>query len=44
MHAISEFISKEFKVFYEVNDIQRQLTAPYTPQQNGGVERKIEPF
>ncbi|GKF79940.1 putative RNA-directed DNA polymerase, partial [Tanacetum coccineum] len=35
-----EFNSKEFKVFCENNGIQRQLTAAYTPQQNGVAERK----
>ncbi|KAK2976718.1 hypothetical protein RJ640_013974 [Escallonia rubra] len=35
-----EFISKEFKLFCEENDIRRPLTIPYSPQQNGVVERK----
>ncbi|KAK2994415.1 hypothetical protein RJ640_009642 [Escallonia rubra] len=35
-----EFISKEFKAFCEENDIRRPLTIPYSPQQNGVVERK----
>lgn len=35
-----EFTSKEFNTFYEVNGIRRQLLAPWTPQQNGVVERK----
>ena len=30
-----EFISKEFNLFCEENGIQRELTAPYTPEQNG---------
>ncbi|KAI5336037.1 hypothetical protein L3X38_026171 [Prunus dulcis] len=35
-----EFTSQEFINFSTVNGIQRQLTAAYTPQQNGVVERK----
>ena len=35
-----EFISHEFNVFCKANGISRQLTATYTPQQNGVVERK----
>ncbi|GJZ22613.1 retrovirus-related pol polyprotein from transposon TNT 1-94 [Tanacetum coccineum] len=35
-----EFLSKEFNKFCEDNGIQRFLTAPYSPQQNGVVERK----
>ena len=35
-----EFNSEEFKVYYEENGIKRHLTAPYSPQQNGVVERK----
>eukprot|EP01018_Ginkgo_biloba_P039070 Gb_05294 [translate_table: standard] len=35
-----EFISNEFKDFCKKNRIRRQLTTPYTPQQNGVVERK----
>ncbi|GJZ32249.1 retrovirus-related pol polyprotein from transposon TNT 1-94 [Tanacetum coccineum] len=35
-----EFLSKEFNKFYEDNRIRRFLTAPYSPQQNGVVERK----
>lgn len=35
-----EFISMEFNTFYEVNGIKRQLSPPWTPQQNGVVERK----
>ena len=35
-----EFISNEFKDFCKKNGIRRQLTTPYTPQQNGVVERK----
>ena len=35
-----ESTSKEFQSFCEVSGIQRHLTAPYTPQQNGVVERR----
>ena len=35
-----EFTSNEFKDFYEISGIQRHMTAPYTPQQNGVVERR----
>lgn len=35
-----EFLSKEFTSFCEDEGIQRHLTAPYTPQQNGVVERR----
>lgn len=33
-----EFLSKEFTQFCENEGIERHLTAPYTPQQNGVVE------
>lgn len=35
-----EFNSHEFNQFCETEGIRRHLTAPYTPQQNGVVERK----
>ena len=35
-----EFNSEEFKIYCEENGIKRHLTAPYSPQQNGVVERK----
>ncbi|PWA98023.1 hypothetical protein CTI12_AA024020 [Artemisia annua] len=35
-----EFLSKEFNKFCEDNGIRRFLRAPYSPQQNGVVERK----
>eukprot|EP00257_Ricinus_communis_P026661 XP_025014075.1 uncharacterized protein LOC112535637 [Ricinus communis] len=34
-----EFTSLEFNSFYVANGIRRQLTAAYTPQQNGTAER-----
>nr|GEY30121.1 retrovirus-related Pol polyprotein from transposon TNT 1-94 [Tanacetum cinerariifolium] len=35
-----EFISKEFAAFCDEEGIKRELTAPYTPEQNGVAERK----
>ena len=35
-----EFLFEEFKTYCAENGIQRQLTAPYTPEQNGLAERK----
>ena len=35
-----EFTSQEFNAFCDGNGISRQLTAAYTPQQNGVAERK----
>nr|GFC43830.1 retrovirus-related Pol polyprotein from transposon TNT 1-94 [Tanacetum cinerariifolium] len=35
-----EFLSKEFNKFFEDNGIRRFLTATYSSQQNGVVERK----
>nr|GEW90533.1 zinc finger, CCHC-type [Tanacetum cinerariifolium] len=35
-----EFTSSEFTQYYKENGIARQLTAPYSPQQNGVVERR----
>lgn len=35
-----EFVSNEFQFYCESNGITRQLTAPYSPQQNGVVERR----
>jgi len=34
-----EFCSKEFEKFYKICGITFQKTTPYTPQQNGVVER-----
>ena len=35
-----EFVSNEFNSFCEKHEIRRELTAPYTPEQNGVAERK----
>lgn len=35
-----EFMSNSFKSYYEENGIIRHFTAPYSPQQNGVVERR----
>ncbi|CAA7055273.1 unnamed protein product [Microthlaspi erraticum] len=35
-----EFLSHEFTRFCETSGVKRHLTAPYTPQQNGVVERR----
>jgi transposase InsO family protein len=35
-----EFISREFNAYCEENGIKRFITAPYSPQQNGVVERR----
>ena len=35
-----EFISNEFREFCDKQGIKRHLTAPYSPQQNGVVERR----
>lgn len=35
-----EFLSQQFQSFCDEAGIQRHLTAPYTPQQNGVVERR----
>jgi transposase InsO family protein len=35
-----EFTSKELGEIFSDHGVQRQLTAPYTPQQNGVVERR----
>lgn len=34
-----EYLSNEFNKYLETNGIKRQLTVPYTPQQNGVAER-----
>ncbi|XP_077228618.1 uncharacterized protein LOC143861606 [Tasmannia lanceolata] len=39
-----EFISKEFQDFCHESRIKRQLTASYTPEQNGVAERKNRTF
>jgi transposase InsO family protein len=36
----TEYTSEKFNKFYEKEGIEHQLTAPYTPQPNGVVERK----
>ncbi|KAG7547574.1 Zinc finger CCHC-type superfamily [Arabidopsis suecica] len=35
-----EFVSHEFNTFCDITGIKRHLTAPYSPQQNGVVERR----
>jgi transposase InsO family protein len=35
-----EYLSNKFKLYCENQGIRKFLTAPYTPQQNGFVERK----
>jgi transposase InsO family protein len=35
-----EYLSEQFKTFYDENGIARQLTIPYTPQQNGIAENE----
>lgn len=35
-----EYLSKEFTEFCEGHGVRRELSAPYTPQQNGVAERK----
>jgi IS30 family transposase len=35
-----EFMSSDFKEFYDKHGIKREYTIPITPQQNGVVERK----
>ena len=40
MYRGGEFNSEEFGNFCDMNGINRQLTAPYSPQQNGVMERK----
>lgn len=34
-----EFINKEFNEYLRINGIERELTCPYTPEQNGVAER-----
>ncbi|WVY90883.1 hypothetical protein V8G54_036397 [Vigna mungo] len=36
----TEYTSKKFNKFYEDTGVEHQLTAPYSPQQNGTAERK----
>ena len=35
-----EFVSSDFDIYCEESGIRRHLTAPYSPQQNGVVERR----
>ena len=39
-----EFLSRECNLYCEENGILRQSTTPYTPQQNGVVERRNQTF
>ena len=36
----SEYLFDQFKIFCDEKGIARQLTIPYTPQQNGVAERR----
>lgn len=36
-----EFMSNEFSLYCKTNGIERQMTCPNTPQQNGVAERKL---
>lgn len=40
-YKAGECTSKLFKEFYAEHGIDREVTAPYTPQYNGIVEREI---
>ena len=35
-----EFTSREFNIYCEEHGIRRKLSSPYTPEQNGIVERR----
>lgn len=35
----TEYVNKKFEEYFKLNGIQHQLTAPYTPEQNGVAER-----
>lgn len=39
-----EYVHTEFNNFFEENGIQRQLTVPHTPQQNGVAVRANRPI
>lgn len=39
-HGVGEYTSKSFEAFLSSNGILHQISCPYTPQQNGLVERK----
>ena len=43
IHKRSEFLSQNISKFYKMEGIERQLTAPYTPQQNGVVDKETAP-
>ena len=36
----TEYTSKKFNNFFQDTGIEHQLTSPYSPQQNGVMERK----
>ena len=35
-----EFTSREFNIYYEEHEIERQLSSPYLPKQNGIAKRR----
>ena len=37
--SASEFVSKEIKSWYRTKGVRTELSAPYTPEENGKIER-----